>query len=123
MTCHSLLPMRGKGKSLSECVRLGRANRPHAKEVLYGALSLTVHGRRGKSLRVWVRLLHKGPIDHTPKEVHIMQLCLSSDLSMTVCLGGISIFVASCHVALGEVSGFEILLDSFLAHSEYYIVS
>ena len=47
-----------------------------------------------------------GPIDHMPKEVRIMQLCLASDLSMAVCLGDISVFVAPCHVALDEVFWF-----------------
>ena len=32
------------GKSLSVWVRLGRAKRPHAKEVLHDVLSLTAHG-------------------------------------------------------------------------------
>ena len=59
-----------------------------------------------------------GLIDDMSKEVHIMQLCLGSDLAVTVCLGDISIFVALCHVALGEVFGFEIVLNIFLAHSE-----
>ena len=53
---HSLLPMGGRGKFLSVWVRLGRTKRPHAKEVLHGALSLAAHGGIGKSLRVWVRL-------------------------------------------------------------------
>ena len=59
-----------------------------------------------------------GLIDNMPKEVHIMQLCLGSNLVVAVCLGDISIFVALCHVALGEVFGFEIVLNIFLAHSE-----
>ena len=37
-------------------VRLGKAKRPHAKEVLHGMLSPTADERIGKSLRVWVRL-------------------------------------------------------------------
>ena len=37
-------------------MRLDRAKRPHAKEVLYGALSPTAHSGIGKSFRVWVRL-------------------------------------------------------------------
>ena len=36
VTCPSLLPRGGRGKFLSVWMRLGRANRPHAKEVLYG---------------------------------------------------------------------------------------
>ena len=40
-----------------------------------------------------------------------MQVCLGFDLSVVVCLGDISVFVAPCHVALGEVFGFEIALD------------
>ena len=44
-TRHSLLPMEGRGKSLSVWVRLGRAKRPHAKEVLHDVLSLVAHGR------------------------------------------------------------------------------
>ena len=44
-TRHSLLPMEGRGKSLSMWVRLDRAKRPHAKEVLHDVLSLTAHGR------------------------------------------------------------------------------
>ena len=36
VTCPSLLPMGGRGKFLSVWIRLGMANRPHAKEVLYG---------------------------------------------------------------------------------------
>ena len=55
VTHHSLLPMGGRSKSLR--VRLGRAKRPHAKEVLHGVLSFATHmGGIGKSLRVWVRL-------------------------------------------------------------------
>ena len=34
VTHHSLLPMGGRGKSLRVWMRLGRANRPHAKDVL-----------------------------------------------------------------------------------------
>ena len=45
VTHHSLLPMGGRGKSLRVWMRLGRANRPHAKEVLQGALSPTAHKR------------------------------------------------------------------------------
>ena len=56
MTRHSLLSMGGRGKSLSVWVRLGRAKRLHAKEVLHDALSPIAHGGIGKSLRVWVRL-------------------------------------------------------------------
>ena len=41
---HSLLPMGGRGKSLSVWVRLGRAKRPQPKEVLHGALSSATHG-------------------------------------------------------------------------------
>jgi len=59
-----------------------------------------------------------GLIDNMPKEVHIMQLCLGSDLAVVVCLGDISIFVALCHVALGEIFGFEIVLNIFLGHNE-----
>ena len=43
MMRHPLLHMRGKGKYLGMWVRLGRAKRLHAKEILHGALSLTVH--------------------------------------------------------------------------------
>ena len=53
---HSILPIRGRGKSLCVWVRLGKAKRPHAKEVLHGMLSPTADERIGKSLRVWVRL-------------------------------------------------------------------
>ena len=56
VTRHSLLPMGGRGKSLSVWMRLGRAKRPHAKEVLHGALSHYAHRGIGKSLRVWMRL-------------------------------------------------------------------
>ena len=59
MMRHSLLPMGGRGKSLSALVRLGRAKRLHAKEVLHDALSLVSNwggGGIGKSLRVWLRL-------------------------------------------------------------------
>ena len=45
VTRHSLLPREGRGKFLSVWVRLGRAKRPHAKEVLHGMLSLIAHGR------------------------------------------------------------------------------
>ena len=38
VTRHSLLLMGGRGKSLSVWVRLGKAKRPHAKEVLHGML-------------------------------------------------------------------------------------
>ena len=40
---NSLLPMGGRGKSLSVRVRLGRAKRPHAKEVLHDMLSPAAH--------------------------------------------------------------------------------
>ena len=44
-TRHSLLPIGGgKGKSLSVWVRLGRAKRPHEKEVLHDMLSPAAHG-------------------------------------------------------------------------------
>ena len=56
VTRHSLLPLGGRGKSLSVCVRLGRAKRPRAKEVLHGALSLVAKGGIGKSLKARVRL-------------------------------------------------------------------
>ena len=56
MVRYTLLPMGRRGKSLSVWVRLGRAKRPHAKEVLHGALSLAAHGEIGKSLRMWIRL-------------------------------------------------------------------
>ena len=56
VTRHSLLPLGGRGKSLSMCVRLGRAKRPYAKEVLHGALSLVANGGIGKSLKARVRL-------------------------------------------------------------------
>ena len=56
VTGHSLLPMGGRGKFLSVWLRLGRAKRPHAKEVLHGALSLATHEEIGKSLRMWIRL-------------------------------------------------------------------
>ena len=48
---HSLLPMGGRGKSLSMWVRLGRAKRPQAKEVLHGALFPAAHGRDRKILK------------------------------------------------------------------------
>ena len=106
--CDASFPIahRGRGKSLSVWVRLGRANSPHAKEVLDDALSPVTHfwgggGRGGKSLRVWLRLLPIGPIDYMPKEIHIMQMCLGSNMSVAVwCLGDICVFVAPCHVAL-----------------------
>ena len=44
VTRHSMLPMGGRGKSLSVWIRLGRAKKPHAKEVLHDALSLAAHG-------------------------------------------------------------------------------
>ena len=44
VTRHSLLPMGGRGKLLSVWVRLGRAKRPQAKEVLHGALYLAAYG-------------------------------------------------------------------------------
>ena len=56
VTRHSLLPIEERGKSLRVWVRLGKAKRPHAKEVLHGALSHYAHRGIGKSLRVWVRL-------------------------------------------------------------------
>ena len=36
-------------------MRLRRAKRPHAKEVLHGASSPVAHGGIGKSLRMWDR--------------------------------------------------------------------
>ena len=56
ITCHFLLHMGGRGKSLSVWIRLSRAKRPHAKEVLHGALSLVAKGGIGKSLKARVRL-------------------------------------------------------------------
>ena len=53
---HSLLPIRGSGKSLCVWVRLGKAKRPSAKEVLHDMLSPATNERIGKSLKVWVRL-------------------------------------------------------------------
>ena len=44
-TRHSLLPMRGRGKLLSVWVRLGKAKRSHAKEVLHDMLSPAAHER------------------------------------------------------------------------------
>ena len=44
VTRHSLLLMGGRGKSLSVWVRLGKAKKPHAKEILHDALSLATHG-------------------------------------------------------------------------------
>ena len=44
VTHHSLLLMGGRGKSLSVWVRLGRAKRPHAKEVLHNVLSPDANG-------------------------------------------------------------------------------
>ena len=43
VTRHSMLPMGGRGKSLSVWMRLGRAKKPHAKEVLHDASSLAAH--------------------------------------------------------------------------------
>jgi len=40
--CNSLLPMGGRGKSLSGWMRLGRAKRSHAKD---GTLSLVAYER------------------------------------------------------------------------------
>ena len=56
ITCHFLLHMGGRGKSLSVWIRLSRAKRPHAKKVLHDMLSLATHRGIGKFLRVWVRL-------------------------------------------------------------------
>ena len=42
-TRHSLLPMGGRGKLLSVWVRLGKAKRSHAKEVLHDMLSPAAH--------------------------------------------------------------------------------
>ena len=42
--CNSVLPMGGRGKSLSVRVRLGRTKRPHAKEVLHDVLSPAAYG-------------------------------------------------------------------------------
>ena len=43
--CHASFPTShgGRGKSLSVWVRLGKANRPQAKEVLRGTLSPATH--------------------------------------------------------------------------------
>ena len=46
VTCPSLLPMGGRGKFLSVWIRLGMANRPHAKEVLYGCERLCPQQKR-----------------------------------------------------------------------------
>ena len=43
MARSSLLPMGGRSKSLRVWMRLGRANRTHAKELLYDAFSPTSH--------------------------------------------------------------------------------
>ena len=59
VTHHSLLPMGGRGKSLSVWVRPGRAKRPQAKEVLHGALFPATQGGGGgdrKILKSVVRL-------------------------------------------------------------------
>ena len=53
---HSLLPMGRRGKFLSVWMRLGKAKRPHAKEVLHDVLYPAAHRGIGKFLRVWVRL-------------------------------------------------------------------
>ena len=42
------------------------AKRPHAREVLFDALSLLPMGER-KTLRVWVRLLSMGPRVYIPE--------------------------------------------------------
>ena len=42
MECYHLLPMGGISKSLRVWVRLGRANRPHAKRGIYHASGLWV---------------------------------------------------------------------------------
>ena len=44
VTRHSMLLMGGRGKSLSVWVRLGKAKRPHTKEILHDALFSTAHG-------------------------------------------------------------------------------
>ena len=53
------------------------------------------------------------------KEVHIMLVCLGSNLFVAVlCLGDISILVASWV----RFSSFEMVLDIFIAHSEWNVV-
>ena len=74
VTHYSLLPMGGRGKSLSVWVRLGKIKRPHAKEILYGTLSPTAHGGIGISLRVWVRL-SRANISHAKRGTFMLVVC------------------------------------------------
>jgi len=102
-----------RGKSLSVWVRLGRAKRPHAKEVLHSVLSPAAHGGIGKSLRVWVGL---GRVDRPYAKngtYHgsVFRLWL-------VCGGMMSWWHFCLYGTLGEIFGFEIVLDVFMAHSE-----
>ena len=60
------------------------------------------------------------PIDHMLKEVHIMLVCLGSNLFVAVwCLGDISILAASWV----RFSNFEMVLDIFITHNEWNVVS
>ena len=59
-----------------------RTKRPHAKGVLCDTSFRVAHKGRGKSLSVWVKL-DKAKRPHV-KEVHIMLVCLGSDLSVAV---------------------------------------
>ena len=100
--------MGGRGKSLSVWVRLGTAKRLHAKEVLHDALSPVAHGGIGKSLRVWVGL---GRVDRP----HVKSgTYYASVFRFWPIYGGM---MSWWHFylcgTLGEIFGFEIVLDIF----------
>ena len=72
MARSSLLPTWGRSKTLRVWMRLGRANRTHAKELLYDAFSPVGHGRERWILEGVGEAATYEPIDHMSKEVHIM---------------------------------------------------
>ena len=106
VTRHSLLPIRERGKSLRVWVRLGKAKRPHAKEILHGALSHYAHRGIGKSLRVWVRL-GKADRPHAKRGTYH-----ASGLWVLTCLYGSTMSLWHFHLCgdlscgLGWLSGF-----------------
>ena len=108
VTRHSLLPMGRKGKSLRVWVRLGKTKGPHAIKVLHGALSPAAHGGIGESLRVWVRLGRTNRPHAKRGTYHVSVFGF-----WLVCGSMMSLWHFRLSGTLGEVFGFEIILDIF----------
>ena len=108
VTRHSLLSMGRKGKSLSVWVSLSRTKRPHAKELLHCTLSPAAYGGIGKSLRVWVRL-GRANRSHAKRGTYHASVFGFRP----VCGSMMSLWHFRLYSTLGEVFGFEIILDIF----------